>query len=136
MCRWALVCSPAIPTSRPRRARVARMATRGGTPRWPRWRWRICSSDWTPRMRIETRARSRALQALYAWDLRGGRDLPRVAQLIWDDLGIAPEERKHAGLLLREVQEHQAELDRDITDVTTNWRLERLGVIERCVLRL
>ena len=27
-------------------------------------------------------------------------------------------------------------MDRELADVTTNWRLERLGVIERCVLRL
>ena len=29
-----------------------------------------------------------------------------------------------------------AELDAELTEVTTNWRLERLGAIERCVLRL
>ena len=27
-------------------------------------------------------------------------------------------------------------LDADLSEVTTNWRLERLGAIERCVLRL
>ncbi|HVZ77670.1 MAG TPA: transcription antitermination factor NusB [Gemmatimonadaceae bacterium] len=87
-------------------------------------------------MRIESRARSRALQALYAWDLRGEPDLARVATVIWDDLGIAPDERQLAGRLVREVKQHQAEIDDEITDVTANWRLERLGVIERCVLRL
>jgi transcription antitermination protein NusB len=87
-------------------------------------------------MRVETRARARALQALYAWDLRGARDLGRVATTIWDDLGIAPEERRLAGLLVRELEEHGAEIDRELAEVTTNWRLERLGVIERCVLRV
>jgi len=38
--------------------------------------------------------------------------------------------------LVRTVQKHGAELDADLREVTTNWRLERLGVIERCVLRL
>lgn len=87
-------------------------------------------------MRVETRARARALQALYAWDLRGAPDLERVATMIWDDLGIAPEERRLAGLLVRELQQHGAEIDRELADVTTNWRLERLGVIERSVLRV
>ncbi len=87
-------------------------------------------------MRVETRARARALQALYAWDLRGASDLERVATTIWDDLGIAPEERRLAGLLVRELQQHGAEIDRELADVTTNWRLERLGVIERSVLRV
>jgi len=87
-------------------------------------------------MRVETRARARALQALYAWDLRGAPDLERVATMIWDDLAIAPEERRLAGLLVREMQQHGREIDRELADVTTNWRLERLGVIERSVLRV
>ena len=87
-------------------------------------------------MRVESRARARALQALYAWDLRGGKDLDRVATQIWDDLSVAPEERKLAGVLLRTAQRDLREIDSGLADVTTNWRLERLGVIERCVLRL
>lgn len=87
-------------------------------------------------MRVETRARARALQALYAWDLRGAPDLERVATTIWDDLGIDPEERRLAGLLVREMEQHGSEIDRELADVTTNWRLERLGVIERSVLRV
>jgi len=87
-------------------------------------------------MRVETRARARALQALYAWDLRGETDLQRVATTMWDDLAIAPEERKLAGLIVREVIQHGAEIDRELTEVTMNWRLARLGVIERSVLRV
>lgn len=87
-------------------------------------------------MRVESRARARALQAIYAWDLRGERDLDRVAAQIWDDLSVAPDERKFAGLLLRTMNEHRESLDDQLADVTTNWRLERLGVIERSVLRL
>jgi len=87
-------------------------------------------------MRVESRARSRALQAIYAWDLRGGQDLGRVAGQIFDDLAVSAEERKLAGALLGTLAAHRGELDTQLADVTTNWRLERLGVIERCVLRL
>ena len=87
-------------------------------------------------MRVESRARARALQVLYAWDLRGEQDLERVATQIWDDLAVAPEERRLAGLLLRTAQQQLADIDTLLTQVTTNWRLERLGVIERSVLRL
>jgi len=89
-------------------------------------------------MRVESRARARALQALYAWDLRGGggQNLDRVASQIWDDLAVAPDERKIAGLLLRTMEEHGKDIDARLVEVTTNWRLERLGVIERSVLRL
>ena len=88
------------------------------------------------RTRVETRARARALQALYAWDMRGGVDLERVATQVWDDLAITPDERRVAGPIVRLVAQKQRELDDEITEVTTNWRLERIGAVERCVLRL
>jgi N utilization substance protein B len=90
------------------------------------------------RTRLETRARARALQALYAWEMRGGAsaDLERVATQVWDDLSITPGERSLAGPIVRLVAHRQRELDLELADVTTNWRLERLGAIERCVLRM
>jgi len=88
------------------------------------------------RTRVETRARARVLQALYAWDVRGEQDLDRVATQLWDDLSVPPEERRLAGFLVRTLLADGAELDRELTDVTMNWRLERLGVVDRCVLRL
>ena len=89
-----------------------------------------------PRTRVETRARARVLQALYAWDLRGEQALERVAVQIWDDLAVPSEERRLAGSLVRTVAQHGAELDAELAEVTTNWRLERLGVVERSVLRM
>ena len=86
--------------------------------------------------RLETRGRARALQALYAWDLRDGQPLDRVALLLWDDLEVAPEERAFADALLRIIQAQGTDLDVELGEVTTNWRIERLGAIERCVLRL
>ena len=86
--------------------------------------------------RIESRGRSRALQALYAWDLRDNKDLATIAELVWDDLAIVPEEREFAGTLLRVWIAEGSDLDAELAEVTTNWRIERLGAIERCVLRL
>jgi transcription antitermination protein NusB len=89
------------------------------------------------RTRVETRARSRALQALYAWDVRGpSATLTRVAGQVWDDLAVPPEERRLAANLVRTVSREGVDLDRALADVTTNWRLDRLGAIERSVLRL
>lgn len=87
-------------------------------------------------IRVESRARARALQAIYAWDMRGERDLERVSAQIWDDLVVGPDERKIASLLVRTLHEERKTLDRDLAEVTTNWRLERIGAIERSVLRL
>ncbi|HEX5580432.1 MAG TPA: transcription antitermination factor NusB [Gemmatimonadaceae bacterium] len=86
--------------------------------------------------RMESRARARALQALYAWEMRGGRELERVADQVWDDLVVPPEERKLAGLIVREVIRDSRGLDAELEAVTSNWRLERLGAIERAVLRV
>ena len=87
-------------------------------------------------MRVETRGRARALQALYAWDVRPGQDLAKVALRVWDDLAVSPEERKFAGEIVGTVAVSQRELDAGLVDVTDNWRLERIGAIERSVLRL
>jgi transcription antitermination protein NusB len=87
-------------------------------------------------MRSETRARARALQALYAWEMRGREELTIVATQVWDDLAIAPEERKHASRLIRVLVKDIDHIDDELREVTTNWRLERLGAIERSVLRL
>jgi transcription antitermination protein NusB len=89
-----------------------------------------------PRLRPETRARARALQALYAWDLRDGESLERVASQVWDDLAIAPDERKFASQIVRTVIAEGKAIDDALRDVTTNWRLERVGAVERAVLRL
>lgn len=87
--------------------------------------------------RVETRGRARALQALYAWDVRkDAAPLARIAQLVWDDLAIAPDEREFANALIQLIVADQSAMDAELTEVTTNWRLDRLGHIERCVLRL
>ena len=88
------------------------------------------------RRRTETRARSRALQALYAWDMRGEQNLERVAERVFDDLAVSPDARKLAAVLSPDLAGRRAELDLALADATENWRMERLGAIERCVLRL
>ena len=113
-------------------------------------------------MRIETRARARALQALYAWEMRSAgsivrapagsahvgasrtalgvdadpRDLTRVAEQVWDDMQVPSDQRRLASALVSTVAKESDEIDAALSDVTTNWRLERLGSIERSVLRL
>lgn len=89
-----------------------------------------------PGERVETRGRARALQALYAAEMRAPVPIRRVAGQVFDDLAVDPEERAVATRLVNTVAEHLADIDRALEDVTANWRLERLGVIERSVLRL
>ncbi len=89
------------------------------------------------RTRVETRARARALQALYAWDMRGDTtNLEKVATQVWDDMAITPEERRVAGPIVRLLASRRTDIDAQLADVTTNWRMERIGAVERCVLRM
>jgi transcription antitermination protein NusB len=86
--------------------------------------------------RVETRARARALQALYAWDLRGEKNLERVSQQVFDDMAVEPDERVIASRILREIISGGPAIDEQLAEVTMNWRLARLGAVERSVLRL
>jgi N utilization substance protein B len=78
------------------------------------------------------------LQALYAWDLRAatGAQLDKVATQIWDDLSVSPEERTIASALVRTFIAKRETIDAELAEVTTNWRMERLAVLDRCVLRM
>ena len=87
-------------------------------------------------VRVETRGRARALQALYAWDVRDDQDMLRIAAMVWDDMQVPPADREFADRLIQWIAANRAQLDGDLAEVTTHWRIERLGAIERCVLRL
>lgn len=64
------------------------------------------------------------------------RSLARVADQIWDDMQVPTEQRAIARALVGTVARESSDIDAALADVTTNWRLERLGSIERSVLRL
>ena len=87
-------------------------------------------------IRVRRRARARALQALYAWDLVPGAGLVRVGERLFSDLAVGPEERSIAAPLLAGTATSMPEIDQQLAAVTTNWRLERLSAIDRSVLRL
>lgn len=89
--------------------------------------------------RVRRRARARAIQALYAWDLAGRSTeltLEQFAERLWSDLALAASERHLAYGMINTVQAQLAGIDQGITAATRNWRLGRLGAIERAVLRL
>ena len=87
-------------------------------------------------IRVRRRARARALQALYAWDLVPEGGLAKVSERLFADLAVGPDVRSIAGPLLASAATSLREIDRDLAAVTTNWRLERLSAIDRSVLRL
>jgi transcription antitermination factor NusB len=89
-------------------------------------------------MRERTRARGWAVQALYAWEARGGGEetLVPLLQELSENLRISPQNRFYAEVLVRLVARHHREVDRVIQAHLTNWSLARLAVIDRNILRL
>jgi transcription antitermination protein NusB len=89
-------------------------------------------------VRGQSRARGWALQALYAWESRGGDPGAAVAVLqdLFHNLRVSPQNRPFAEVLVRLVAANQARIDASIQEALTNWRLVRLSAIDRNVLRL
>jgi N utilization substance protein B len=89
-------------------------------------------------IRAETRARALALQLLYARDETGaGRDDPRA---FWAAIcaarGARPPVEARALVLADAVLRGRARFDATLQVAAENWRLERLAVVDRNVLRL
>ena len=89
-------------------------------------------------MKERSRARGWALQALYAWESRGGGEesLVPVLQELSQELRISARNRVYADVLVRLVSRNLSKIDRIIRSHLTNWSLERLSVIDRNILRL
>ena len=63
-----------------------------------------------------------------------GTDMPYLA--VGPSIDLRGELGGSLAALLRVVASDGAALDAELAEVTTNWRIERIGAIERCVLRL
>src|SRR3954454_14863674 len=87
-------------------------------------------------LRLETKARARALQLLYAWELQGGPRMHGVATGLSRLPGPEPRILDHAEELADGVIEQVDELDRLAQQAAENWRLSRIATVERNILRL
>jgi len=88
-------------------------------------------------MRARSRARGWALQILYAWEMRA-RNTPLVEVLadFVSDRRVGEKSRDYLFRLIAAVSEHLEGVDQALGECLTNWRLDRLSVIDRSILRL
>lgn len=98
----------------------------------PRARW----TRWGAVQRRETKTRARALQMLYAWEIQGRPALEVVAHELGSEGRLTARDRIDASRLASAVADQVDVLDREIEEVAENWRLERIGTVERNILRL
>ena len=89
-------------------------------------------------IRAETRARALALQLLYAWDQmpERGRDPSSVWTRVLPLVRASPAVRRRALDLAAGTLGARAQLDAALESAADRWRLERLAVVDRNVLRL
>jgi N utilization substance protein B len=86
-------------------------------------------------IRAETRGRARALQLLYAWETTGrpiGALLPGLARLVGPQLPVLD----LAAALAEGVIRERSTLDGLLGAATEHWRLSRLAVLDRNILRI
>ena len=87
--------------------------------------------------RKRSRARGWALQVLYAWEVRGERDrLPDLLREFVSRRNIGAEAQEYLETLITTLDMYLEPVDAAITASLLNWRLERLSIIDRNILRL
>ncbi len=88
-------------------------------------------------MRDRTKAREWALLVLYAWESRGpDAELEAILQDFLTRRRIGSESRVYLRRLIDAVQEDMGALDAEIQRSVANWRLERVAVVDRNILRI
>ena len=90
-------------------------------------------------MGSRTKARARALQVLYAWEIRGGDEPLRHvdSELTAPDRPpLNPDAREYADRLLDVVESNHPQIDSRIESHADNWRLSRMTTIDRNILRI
>ncbi|MCE9634424.1 MAG: transcription antitermination factor NusB [Planctomycetes bacterium] len=80
-------------------------------------------------------AREIALAFLYQWDMRGAEVLAEMDDLLLRDRR-SPEVSEYTKALVNGTIAHKDDLDRLISAAADNWRIERMAVVDRNVLRM
>jgi len=86
------------------------------------------------------RSRQRALQVLYQWDMTK-RPVEEAISLFYDTLGADAEEEE-AGRddfmeeLAKGASKMAPDIDHQIAEKSENWKLERMPIVDRNILRL
>ncbi len=93
-----------------------------------------------PQKEARHRAREAAVQMLYQWEV-GKLSMPEVRQTFWD-AGAGGAVPLSAGLqafatrLACGVADHVEAIDPRIAEAAEHWRIERMNVLDRLILRL
>ena len=84
-------------------------------------------------MGTRRQSRERALQVLFQWDIHGNTE--HWLNEFWEHNSLSPEARAFADRIVEGVMEHHGELDSMIGSFATNWKVSRMPVVDRNILR-
>ena len=84
-------------------------------------------------MAARSKARKRAMDHLYACELRGDDPIETLDRRLEE--GDAPT-NEYTSFLIRGVVEHQARIDELLSRYSQSWSLERMPAVDRNVLRI
>ena len=82
------------------------------------------------------KAREYAVQLLYLLDLRNDQDPRALVETFWMGEAFRAEDRAFAEELVNGTREHQREIDAIIGEHASNWKIARMPVVDRNILRL
>ena len=87
-------------------------------------------------MSARTKARKRALDLLFASEVRGRSAVEALDEELADTAPDARPVADYTGVLVRGVEEHRTRIDELLTGYSTQWPLARMPSVDRNVLRL
>lgn len=86
-------------------------------------------------MGIRRKARESALQILFQLEFDDS-PLDRIFRQFWEGKKAGAEERRYCESLVSGIAAHKSRIDDVVRSVSTNWRVERMVLVDRNILRL
>lgn len=87
-------------------------------------------------MKQRRKARELALQCLYAGEVGKDTDYRKLLETIADSQSSAHETKDYALRLVAETIDSRDDIDRILEKHTANWKIDRMAVVDRNILRM
>ena len=81
------------------------------------------------------KARECALQILFQLEFSPDR-LEEILQDYWSTQPVKAEIKEYATWLVEGIRQHRTEIDQTIEKASENWRLDRMAMVDRNILRM
>jgi N utilization substance protein B len=81
------------------------------------------------------KARECALQILFQLEFNSG-DPQALVKVYWEHQKASPEVREYGTWIVERILTHGEDIDRAIQSASKNWRLARMAVVDRNILRI